>query len=186
MSRLVTKTKAELSEDERAAFDNIVTNRKLQPGEQIGGPFDPWVRSPKLAENLVNLGSFLRFGTSVDRRLIELGILVTGRFWQAQYEWYAHEPMARDNGVSEPVIEAIRESRQPEFELNDEEAVYNLATAMHETHQVPNDVYARAVEEVGEQGVIEIIALIGYYTIVSMTLNGFDVQVPEGVTPPLS
>lgn len=186
MSRLKHRPRAELSDKERTAFDFIVANRPRDQSDPIGGPFDPWVRSPELAENFIKTGSFLRFSMSVDRRLIELGILVTGRFWKAQYEWYAHEPMARDNGLPEDVITSIRNNKRPDFKAADEEAVYDLAMSLHETHQVSDEVYARAIAEIGEEGVMEVIGLIGYYTMVSMTLNAFQVKLPDGVAEPLA
>ena len=99
MSRLQEKTYAELTPAQQETFDAVVANRPVKPEDgHIGGPFDVWVRSPEMGKRLVDLGSFFRFRTTVDRRYIELAILVTGQFWQAQFEWFAHEPMAREIG----------------------------------------------------------------------------------------
>ena len=108
MSRLTQKTYAELTAEQQQTFDQVVENRPVKPKDgHIGGPFDAWVRSPEMGRRLVGLGGFYRFRTTVDRRYIELAILVTGHFWQAQFEWYAHEPMARDAGVPEAVIQKV-------------------------------------------------------------------------------
>lgn len=102
MSRLHAKTFDELSPQQQTLFEEIVDNRPVKPVDgNTGGPFDIWLRSPELGKHLVDLSSFFRFKTSVDRRYIELAILVTGAYWQAQFEWFAHEPMARISGLPE-------------------------------------------------------------------------------------
>ena len=133
---------------------------------------------------LVELGGFFRFRTSVDRRYIELAILVTGGHWQAQFEWWAHEPMARTAGVPEAVIQAIKVGEPPPLEDAGDAAVYRLATELHREHAVSDDTFAAARELFGASGVAELIALCGFYALVSMTLNGFDVALPDGAEPP--
>ena len=150
----------------------------------IGGPFDVWLRSPELGTRLVGLGGFFRFRTSVDRRYIEVAILVTGQFWQAQFEWWAHEPMARDAGVPETVIDAIRRGEKPDCEDAGDAAAYQLAVEIHNHHKLSDATFETAKAQFGETGVAELIALCGFYGLVSMTLNGFDVELPEGATPP--
>ena len=136
MSRLTRKTLQELSEEQRAVFDEVVANRPVKPVDgHIGGPFDIWIRSPEMGKRLVGLGGFFRFRTSVDRRYIELAILVTGQFWQAQFEWWAHEPMARDAGVPEDIIQAIKAGTQPELNDPGDMACYTLARELHNTRQ---------------------------------------------------
>ena len=101
MSRLTKKTFAELTPEQQETFSQVVENRPVKPVDgHIGGPFDAWVRSPEMGRRMVGLGGFFRFRTSVERRYIELAILVTGAHWQAQFEWFAHEPMARAAGAS--------------------------------------------------------------------------------------
>ncbi len=121
----------------------------------------------------------------MDRRVVELAILTTGRFWQAQYEWFAHEPMAVEAGLPQPIIDDIRHGRTPTLESAADQAAYDLCMQLHETHQVSDAAFAAAVAEFGEQGVAEIINLIGYYTMVSMTLNTFQVPLPAGAKLPL-
>lgn len=185
MSRLTRKTYEELTDDQREVFDNIVASRPVKPKDgHIGGPFDIWLRSPELGRRLVGLGGFFRFNTSVDRRYIELVILVTGQSWQAQFEWWAHEPMAREAGVPEDVIQAIKNGDQPQLSDAGDQAAYAMTNELIQTRELSEQSYAAAVAQFGEVGVAELIALSGFYTMVSMTLNGFDVDLPAGAEAP--
>ncbi len=186
MSRLTRLTYRELPDAQREIFDTLARDRRNVQDGHIGGPFDPWIRSPELARRAAGIGDFFRFRTSLNRRIVELAILVTGRFWTAQFEWFAHEPMAREAGLAEHVISAIRENRQPEFDNDEDKAAYELCCELHATHQVSDLVFDKAKELFGDQGVAEIINLIGYYTMVSMTLNTFQVSLPEGAKDPLN
>ena len=187
MSRLQEKTYAELTPAQQATFDDIVANRPVKPEDgHIGGPFDVWLRSPEMGKRLVGLGSFFRFRTGVDRRYIELTILVTGQFWQAQFEWFAHEPMARDAGVPEDVIQAIKKGEVPELTDPGDAAAYALAREIHNNRQLTPATFEAAVGAFGETGVAELIGLCGFYGLVSMTLNGFDVELPNGVEKPFN
>lgn len=187
MSRLERKKYAELTDAQREAFDEVVANRPVRPVDgHIGGPFDVWIRSPELGHRLVGLGGFFRFRTTVERRYIELAILVTGRFWQAQFEWWAHEPMARDAGVPEAVITAIRSGQTPTLTDPGDLAAYALATEIHNDRRLSEATFNAAKAQFGETGVVELIALCGFYGLVSMTLNGFEVELPEGAKPPFS
>jgi 4-carboxymuconolactone decarboxylase len=187
MSRLSKKTYAELSPAQQATFDDIVANRPVKPQDgHIGGPFDIWLRSPEMGKRLVGLGGFFRFRSSVERRYVELAILVTGQHWQAQFEWFAHEPMAREAGVPEPVIAAIKQGTQPSFDDPGDSAAYTLATELHRNRQLSDSAFADAVKCFGETGVAELIGLCGFYSLVSMTLNGFDVELPAGAEKPFS
>ena len=185
MSRLQRKTLDELTEEQKEVFDEIVANRPVKPVDgHIGGPFDIWLRNPVLGKQLVGLGSFFRFNTSVERRYIELAILVTGQFWQAQFEWFAHEPMARKAGVPEDVIEAIKIGSQPTLTDAGDSACYALASELHTTKKISSATFDEAVSQFGETGVAELIGLCGFYSMVSMTLNGFDVELPDGADYP--
>ena len=185
MSRLIEKTFAELSPEQQATFENIAANRPVTPKDgHIGGPFDIWLRSPEMGKRLVGLGSFFRFRTSVERRYIELAILVTGQHWQAQFEWFAHEPMAREAGVPEDVIQAIKTGTAPELNDPGDAAAYALARELHNTHQVSQQTFDTAKAQFGETGVAELVGLCGFYGLVSMTLNSFEVELPAGAETP--
>ncbi|MDH5738469.1 MAG: carboxymuconolactone decarboxylase family protein [Gammaproteobacteria bacterium] len=172
-----------MSEERQQAFNRIAEGRKVVDGK-IGGPFDVWLMNPELATRAVGLGGMFRFRTSVDRRIIEMAILITGQFWQAQFEWFAHAPMARQAGLAEHIIEAVKAGNKPDPMADDEAAVWALCTELHHHHRVSDAVFANAKEAFGEQGVAEIVGLIGYYTLVSMTLNTFDVDLPAGAKKP--
>ncbi|MGE0625642.1 MAG: carboxymuconolactone decarboxylase family protein [Pseudomonadales bacterium] len=187
MSRLERKTYAELTAEQQAAFDDVVANRPVKPVDgHIGGPFDIWIRSPEMGKRLVGLGGFFRFRTTVDRRYIELAILVTGQFWQAQFEWWAHEPMAREAGVPEDVITALRAGENPVLSDPGDVAAYALAREIHNDRKLSDATFAAAKTQFGETGVAELIALCGFYGLVSMTLNGFEVGLPAGAKAPFA
>lgn len=184
MPRLKNKKYDELTEAQREVFDTIAEGRKGVEGGHIGGPFDAWILNPEMGRRIVGLGGLFRFRTEVDRRYIELAILMAGRKWQAQYEWYAHEPMARDAGVPDDVITAIKSGDVPSFTDDGDRAAFNLCNELLETHQVSDETFAEAMSCFGEVGVSEIVNVTGYYTMVSMTLNTFDVPLPEGAEYP--
>ena len=185
MSRLERKAYADLTEAQQETFDLVVRDRPVKPQDgHIGGPFDIWVRSPEMGRRLVALGGFFRFRTSVDRRYIELAILVTGKHWEAQFEWWAHEPMARDAGVPEDIIQAIKAGETPNCSDPGDAAAYQLAYELNTTQKLSAEAFAGAKTQFGETGVAELIGLCGFYGLVSMTLNGFDVELPDGAEYP--
>ncbi|MBN1663307.1 MAG: carboxymuconolactone decarboxylase family protein [Deltaproteobacteria bacterium] len=184
MSRLTNKSPEAMNPREREQYDRIMRFRKPLADGSIGGPFDPWVRSPELAKRAVSWGNFLWERTSIDRRLVELAIIITGRFWESNVEWVSHSRMALDNGVSQETIDAVFSERRPENAPADELLVYDVCIALHKTHQLPVELFNRAVAALGEQGLVEIIATIGYYTFVAMTLNAFDIGLFDGSRGP--
>jgi len=150
----------------------------------LGGPFDGWCLSPSIGRRIWQLGGAIRNKPSIDRRYIELAILVTGQLWQAQFEWYAHEPMARDAGLPEAVIQAIKVGAEPEFEDEGDETAWRLCTEVHANKKASDETYAAAVAVHGEVGVADLIHALGFYVLVCMTLNVFEADLPEGVEPP--
>ena len=182
--RLTRRTLAQMSAEQQEVFKKISDGRKNVEDGHIGGPFDGWILNPEMGRRIVGLGGTFRFRTEVDRRFIELAILVTGQFWKAQFEWFAHEPMALEAGLPDEVIQAIKVGKIPEFADPRDEACYKLCVALHRDHQVDDPTYAAAVEHFGERGVSELVNVSGYYTMVSMTLNTFRVELPEGAQLP--
>ena len=152
---------------------------------RIPAPLRAWLYSPVFGDRAQSLGEFLRYDTTLGPALSELAILVTARAWTAQYEWFAHKKLALQAGVSPAVADAIARRDRPV--LPDEKAavVYDYATTMHAERTVPQALHDRAVAVLGEAGVVELVGLLGYYTLVSMTLNGFGIGVPEGETEEL-
>lgn len=184
MSRLLPLRPEELTPEQQAAHEEMAKGRRAGRDGQFGGPFDPWVRSPEVAKRMVGFGGFLWARTTIGRRIVELAILVTGRFWESNVEWWAHAPMALEAGVSQQTIDDIFAQRRPTNAPADEVLAHDVSRALHETHQLPQDLYDAAVATFGEQGLVELIATIGYYTTVSMTLNAFEVGLPAGQEPP--
>ena len=197
MSRLAKLTPDAMTPTQRHAYDEIVALRarvpeshqgvyqplKPQSDGSLGGPFNAWLRSPEIGTLLVALGGALRFRSTLPPRLVELAILVAAREWTAQYEWAAHARFAERAGVAPAVIEAIRRRQRPELPGADEAAVYAFVVELLRTHGVGDATYQEAVAHVGEPGVVELIALLGFYTTVSMALNTFRVEAPG--QPPL-
>ncbi len=184
MSRLNPLDHESLDEGQRRHFDNVVGLRGLGDDGRLGGPFDAMVLAGGLGRNLARVGMSVRSKTVVDRRFVELAILVAGQFWQAPFEWWAHEPMAREAGVPDDVIAAIKIGSEPVFADARDEACYRLCRALHVDHQVDDATYAAAVAHFDEVGVVELIATSGYYTMISMLLNTHQIDVPEGETSP--
>src|SRR6202000_1434731 len=133
-------------------------------------PFRAYIRSPELAEKLIALADYLRWHTSLPPRLSELAILITARQWTAQYEWYAHYPHAIKGGLDPAVAAAIAEGKRPEKMKDDEAALYDLATSLYREHKVSEPVYKAALAQLGERGIMDMIGIIGFYDITSMTL----------------
>ncbi|MBL8382376.1 MAG: carboxymuconolactone decarboxylase family protein [Burkholderiales bacterium] len=150
-----------------------------------GGPFNAWLRSPDLGERLQRVGEYIRFGSSLPRHLNEFAILIVARFWTAQFEWYAHLPMALDAGLDPRLAAALAENRRPARMKKDEAAVYDFCTQLHRRHDVTDAAYRRVVDLFGEQGAMDLIGVSGYYTAVSMTLNVARVPLPDGRRNPL-
>ena len=150
----------------------------------MSGPFNAWLRSPVLADRLQKVGEYVRFNTSLDKRINEMAILMTAQAWGAQYEWYAHAPLALKAGLDPSVVAAIGAGRKPENMKDDEAIVWEFTTQLRRDHSVDDAIYARALEKFGEQGIIDLVAVNGYYDVVSMTLNVAHVKAPADAEIP--
>src|SRR5919205_2494977 len=176
MARYRDITPADMTPAQRRVHDLIVAGRR----GRFGGPFQLLIRAPEICEHASKLGEHLRWGTSLPDRLSELAIITTARFWRAQYEWYAHAPLAEQAGVPAAAIEAIRIGGTPVFDASDEKLVYRVCQELFRTQRLSDQSFAEAIAAFGERGVVEIISLIGYYTLIGNTLNVFQVPLPEG------
>jgi len=183
-SRLKPKPFAELTAAQQEQYERIKKMRPPRADGQFGGPFDPWIRSPEVAQRALSLGNYIWERTSVGRRIVELAIIVTGRHWRSNVEWVAHARMAKEQGVSDEVIRAVFEKRMPERAPADELLTIEVCRALHETQDLPKPLYDRAVATWGEQGLMDIVQAIGFYTFVSMTLNAFDIPTGAGEPTP--
>jgi len=161
--------------------------RAAVPGRDnaIGGPFNPWLRSPATGDLLQQLGAQLRFRTSIPAALNEFAILITAREWSSQYEWYAHHRLAMAAGLPASVAADVAAGRRPEGMDEDTRIVWEFCTELHRDRVVSDATFDAAKRRFGEQGVIDLIAVSGYYVIVAMTLNTARVGLPDGVAPPL-
>ena len=153
--------------------------------EQSGliGPFNAFVHAPGVGRHLSALGGRLRFRTSIERRLCELAIITVGAVWKAEFEWWAHAQMAREHGVSDAVVDAIGRGDDPPFDADDERAIYVVARQLTGTGQLDQKAYAAAQRLLGDEGMVELVALCGYYTLISYLLNAFAVPLPPGGLP---
>jgi 4-carboxymuconolactone decarboxylase len=165
---------------QRGVADSIMSG----PRKSLSGPFNAWLRSPELAERLQKVGEYLRFNTSLDKRLNEMAIIMTAHHWGSQYEWYAHAPLALKAGLDPAIVTALGEGRKPETMKEDEAIVWEFSTQLRRDHNVDEAIYARAVDKFGEQGVMDLIAVNGYYDLVSMTLNVAHVAPPADSAMP--
>ncbi len=181
MQRLHFPTPEEMSPEQRRVHDAVVSG----PRGVMIGPLRAAIHSPELARRWSELGEFLRFGTCLPKRLTELAILVTGRRWTSQVEWWVHARAAAEAGMPADAIEAIRRGESPALPDHDDAAVYEFARQLQYTGQVPLPAYQAVERRWGPRGVVELTAVIGYYTMVSMTLNAHEIPLPDGVAPPL-
>jgi 4-carboxymuconolactone decarboxylase len=158
-----------------------------RPGP-LGGPFNVWLRSPGIGQLIQSLGAEIRFRSSLPAKLNELAILVTARHWSCQYEWSAHHRLALEAGLDPEIAEAIAQGRRPQRMSDEEAAVYEFSRELHETRGVSDATFRAALERFGERGVMDLIAVNGYYTLVSMTLNVDRTPLPQGARalPPLA
>ena len=152
----------------------------------MSGPFNAWLRSPVLGEAAQRLGETVRFESTLPPQLRELAILIVVAKWKAQYEWWVHERIARREGLDVRIIESIKAETSPDFSDPTEAVVYNFARELLAEGRVSDNLYDEAVELLGEVGIVELVILLGYYTLVSMTLNVFEVPVPAGEKMPFA
>jgi 4-carboxymuconolactone decarboxylase len=181
MTRQSPPDLAALNPEQKAQYERFTQGRKPRADGSLGGPFDPWLTNPELFQRLTGLGNMLWNRTSLDRGLVELAISITGQFWEANVEWAAHAPRAIEFGVAPEVLDDVLAGRRPKGRPQDE-LVYDLCQTMHETHALSRPLYDAGVAAFGERGLAELMAVIGYYTLVSMTLNAFEVEVGPGQT----
>ena len=193
MSRISYITPENFTEAQQHLFKSITGGKRgegrapedlLNAEGGMSGPFNAWLRSPVLGEAAQRVGEAVRFESALPPQLRELAILVVAAKWKAQYEWWAHERIARREGLDEGVIESVKAEILPDFSNSTEAVVYNFARELLDEHRVSDHLYNDAVELLGEAGVVELVILLGYYTLVSMTLNVFEVSVPTGEDAP--
>jgi 4-carboxymuconolactone decarboxylase len=147
------------------------------------GPFLVWLRSPGLCEKVEALGAYCRFESNLDNRIRELSLLIAGRNMDAQYSWNAHVNKAIDAGVSKDAIQQLAENKTPEFTSADEQIAYQFSIEILRDHFVTDETFAAALAEFGEAGLVDLIGCLGNFTMLSMLLNAFQVDL-QPVDPP--
>jgi 4-carboxymuconolactone decarboxylase len=172
---------SEMSDAQRAAYRAIVGG----PRGGARGPFNALLRSPELADRVQRLGAYIRFGSSLPAPLNELAILVTARYWSAQFEWYAHAQLAQKAGLGLNLISSIEKNLRPEGMTKEETAIYDFAKELHENKEVGDAAFGAVRSLFGEKGIIDLVGTCGYYTLVSMVLNVERHPVPGPEPEPL-
>ena len=181
MPRIELVTEASMTDAQRRVYDAMKSGPRRSPPV---GPLAAAMHRPELAEKWSDLGLVLRFNSSFEARLREFVILLTGRFWDCQFEWFSHETEARKAGLSDQTIETLRHGGTT-FEAADEQAIHDYAMELLRSHRVSEATYRRVLNAYGTAGIVELTALIGYYAMVALTLNAHEIGVPDGATPPL-
>jgi 4-carboxymuconolactone decarboxylase len=174
-------TYAQLTPAQKAMADHLLAGER----RGMGGPFNVLLRSPELGDLAQQLGAQVRFHSSLPRKLNEFAIIITARYWTAQYEWYAHKRAALEAGLSPAVVDAIAAGKRPASMQPDEEAVYTFSDEILKTKQVGDATFQAAIKAFGERGVVDLIGVIGYYQLVSMVLNVDRYPLPDGAKPEL-
>jgi 4-carboxymuconolactone decarboxylase len=175
MGRLPEIDPVELSPEQRAIYDRMMRERG-----HMRGPFAVWLRNAELCENTLQLQEMFAARVKLERRLLELMILVAARQSTAQYAWFIHEPYALKFGIAPEVVQAIRERRAPDFSRDDERLVYDITIELNTTRTLSEASFQRGMAMFGEQVMVEVVSAIGFYSMVAMTLNAFAVAVPTG------
>jgi 4-carboxymuconolactone decarboxylase len=184
-------TDAQMTPAQKEVANNIRTGpRASVPGSaannaSLGSPFNVFLRSPEVGDLLQKVGTHIRFKSTLGARLNEFAILITARQWTSQYEWFAHHRLALQAGLSPEVAQAVAEGKRPVGMKADEEIVYNFCHELHTHKQVSDATYKAMVDQFGEQGVMDLIAVNGYYVLVSMVLNVDRTPIPGGGELPL-
>ena len=155
------------------------------PRGALYGPFVPLIRSPELMDRAQRMGEYLRYKSAIGTKLSELVILITARQWTQQVEWAIHESIAIKSGIKAEVVRAIADGRNTSDMSEDEQIVYDFCTELHANKSVVDATYERAVKRFGEQGVIDMLGINGYYTFLAMIMNGTRTAVPDGKPAPL-
>jgi 4-carboxymuconolactone decarboxylase len=179
MPRLPDLNPDTLTKDQRRVHDVIIAG----PRGAVQGPLRVWLTSPALADRAQALGQFARFDSSLSKDLSELAILVTARIWSSGFEWAHHAPIALAAGIPEDAIAAIGAAQRPVFDCAKRQAVFDCAVELHRDHRISDDSFAVGMAALGEVGMVDLVGICGYYTLISMTINAF--EVPDGDGPAL-
>ena len=171
MARLKTIENTDMTERQKQIYEEIVSG----PRGQVRGPLNIWLYRPELADRAQRLGQYCRYNTSLEPRLSELAILTTARIWDAGFEWQAHVPHALSGGVDSLVIDSLGADQTPDFANEDEEIVYRVTREINTTRQLSNETYNQVIKVLGVDATVDLIGLLGYYALISMTIKAFNI-----------
>lgn len=174
-------TSEQLTPEQKAMVNDLRSGMRTS----LDGPFNVLLRSPEMGNLSQKLGEYLRFRTVVPKRLNEMAILMTARWWSSQFEWYLHETQALSAGLNAPVIDAIQAGERPARMEPDEAVVYDFCTELRDRRRVSDGTFQAALRLLGERGVVDLVATMGYYDLVSMALNVDRYPLPDGAQAPL-
>jgi 4-carboxymuconolactone decarboxylase len=179
--RFPQPTMEQLNPEQQAVAAEVLK----QSSAGLGGPYGMLIKSPELLKRYLLMTDYLRQKTSLPHRLNEMAILLEARLWDAQYEWWAHEPLARKAGLSEAIINDIRAGKRPEAMQPDEAVVYDVVTELLNKRQLPDDTFARARQILGEQQVVDLVAVTGFYVMVSSVVIAGRIGIPNSGPAPM-
>ncbi|TGR18833.1 MULTISPECIES: carboxymuconolactone decarboxylase family protein [unclassified Mesorhizobium] len=175
-----------LSNDEMTAAQSEVSAETIAGKRgRVPAPMIAWLRNPELARRAQRLGELLRYDTTLNPRLFELAILVCARHWTSHHEWTAHKRLALEAGLSPHVIADVAARRPPEMAGEEDRLVHDIALCLLSTGRISRALYDRGVQSLEERGMVELVAIVGYYCLVSVTLNAFELGIPESIATEL-
>jgi 4-carboxymuconolactone decarboxylase len=179
--RFAQPTMEQLNPEQQAVASEVLK----QSSAGLGGPYGMLIKSPELLKRYLMMTDYLRQKTSLPHRLNEMAILLEARIWDAQYEWWAHEPLARKAGLSDSIIGDIRDGKRPASMQPDEAIVYDVVTELLNNRQLSDDTFGKARQILGEQQVVDLVAVTGFYVMVSAVVIAGRVAIPNGGPAPM-
>ncbi len=184
-ARLALIDETQMNDAQRALLAAIRSGPRGQ-SVTVRGPFAVWMHAPEFGHLVQAVGGHCRFRTAVPARLSEFAILCTARRWRAQFEWFAHVPLAEKAGVKAQTIRDLHAGRTPKSAPKDERAIYTFAQELYKTGRVSDRTYKRVHALLGDRGMVELVGILGYYALISMTLNVFRMMPPEDAKAPFA
>ncbi|MCH2657251.1 MAG: carboxymuconolactone decarboxylase family protein [Dehalococcoidia bacterium] len=182
MSRLPPLNPSQLTPEQEKTYQSLTAGPRgkniVDEKGTLTGPFNAMLYSPQIGNTLQELGAQLRFHSELPPNLLELAIITIGAHWKAQFEFWIHSKLAKEAGITEDVINAIKSFQTPNLK-NEEKIIYDFCQEMLDRKRISTNNYEKALELLGEKGVLELVALLGYYSTISILLNTFDISIPS-------
>jgi len=177
LARIKLPALEEMTPEQRSVYDEAAAGKR----GHAPAPMTAWLQNPEFARRAQRLGELLRYDTTLPPRLSELAILIVARHWTSHFEWRVHKQEALKAGVSPDVVSSIASGNTPNFAADDEHTLYRIASTLLQTQGVPEALYQEGLRALGERGIVDLIGVLGYYTLVAMTLNTFEIGLPESL-----